>query len=386
MRLAGVHVAAARVARRHAGAGLVPARRREFAGRGRVALRRHWLFAVVAGCAAGLRVVVQLAYQPALIFPDSVRYLQYAHNFVTGSWSPDWLRTSGYSLLLIPAVLTHNLASVAAVQHLLGLATATLVYAVLVHFGAQALAGRAGDRPGPVRPPPARHRAVRPDRHQRDVPARRGAGRAGVEARCDRPGGARRGRAAARRRHDHQGIQPDRAHPRRALPGSRLPAQAPRGRQDGGAAAPGLPAPGARLPRLGRRVVRALRLRQLRQPVPVRADRAVHRLHPPDAAVLRAVAVPAAAAGAARPELLHVGPAVAAGGLPGAARPEQGPHHAGLRPAGHRAPAAGLPGGGGRRRPLQLLPGARGRDPSTTRSCTTSSRRSSPATRTCLAA
>jgi Dolichyl-phosphate-mannose-protein mannosyltransferase len=108
-----------------------------FARRCRETLRRHWLFAVVAGCAAGLRVVVQLAYQPALIFPDSERYLQYAHNFVTGSWSPDWLRTSGYSLLLIPAVLTHNLAAVAAAQHLLGLATAILVYAVLVHFGAR---------------------------------------------------------------------------------------------------------------------------------------------------------------------------------------------------------------------------------------------------------
>jgi hypothetical protein len=109
----------------------------EAAGRGRATLRRHWLFAVVAGCAAALRVVVQLAYQPALIFPDSVRYLQYAHNFVTGSWAPDWLRVSGYSLLLIPAVLTHDLAVVAAAQHLLGLATAALVYAVLVHFGAR---------------------------------------------------------------------------------------------------------------------------------------------------------------------------------------------------------------------------------------------------------
>src|SRR5579862_7681851 len=108
-----------------------------FAGRCGGVLRRHWLFAVVAGCATALRVVVQLAYQPALIFPDSVRYLQYAHNFVTGGWAPDWLRTSGYSLLLIPAVLTHDLAVVAAVQHLLGLATATLVYAVLVHFGAK---------------------------------------------------------------------------------------------------------------------------------------------------------------------------------------------------------------------------------------------------------
>ena len=84
-----------------------------------------------------LRAVVQLAYQPALIFPDSERYLQYSWHFISGNWSPDWLRTSGYSLLLIPAVLIRNLAVVAAVQHLLGLATAVLVYAVLVHFGAR---------------------------------------------------------------------------------------------------------------------------------------------------------------------------------------------------------------------------------------------------------
>ena len=100
-------------------------------------VRRHWLFAVVAGCATVLRAVVQLAYQPALIFPDSERYLQYSWHFISGNWSPDWLRTSGYSLLLIPAVLIRNLAVVAAVQHLLGLATAVLVYAVLVHFGAR---------------------------------------------------------------------------------------------------------------------------------------------------------------------------------------------------------------------------------------------------------
>jgi hypothetical protein len=30
----------------------------------------------VAGCAAALRAVVLLAYRPALIFPDSERYLQ----------------------------------------------------------------------------------------------------------------------------------------------------------------------------------------------------------------------------------------------------------------------------------------------------------------------
>ena len=104
----------------------------------RVALvRQHWVFAVVLGCATALRAVVQLAYQPALIFPDSERYLRYAHQFIAGHWSPDWLRTSGYSLLLIPAVLVRNLTVIAAVQHLLGLATAVLVYAVVVHFGAR---------------------------------------------------------------------------------------------------------------------------------------------------------------------------------------------------------------------------------------------------------
>jgi hypothetical protein len=108
-----------------------------FAGRCRCVLRRHWLFAVVAGCAIALRAAVQLAYQPALIFPDSERYLQYARYFVNGHWSPDWLRTSGYSLLLMPGVLLHSLAVVAAVQHLLGLASAVLIYAVLVHFGAR---------------------------------------------------------------------------------------------------------------------------------------------------------------------------------------------------------------------------------------------------------
>jgi hypothetical protein len=109
----------------------------EWVGRGRRAVRRHWLFAILALCGTGLRVVVQLAYQQALIFPDSERYLQYAHNFIIGQWIPDWLRTSGYSFLLIPAVLAHNLASVVTVQHLLGLATAVLIYATCLHFGAR---------------------------------------------------------------------------------------------------------------------------------------------------------------------------------------------------------------------------------------------------------
>ena len=110
---------------------------RELTGRGRRAVRQHWLFAVVLVAATALRAVVLLAYQQALIFPDSERYLQYAHNFIVGQWIPDWLRTSGYSMLLIPAVLARNLTSVVTVQHLLGLATAVLIYATAIHFGAR---------------------------------------------------------------------------------------------------------------------------------------------------------------------------------------------------------------------------------------------------------
>ena len=100
-------------------------------------LRRHWPLLIVAGCAAALRVVVLLAYRPALIFPDSERYLQYAQQYIAGHWTPDWLRTSAYSLLLIPPVLIHNLILVPLAQHLLGLLTAVLIYAVLVHFGSR---------------------------------------------------------------------------------------------------------------------------------------------------------------------------------------------------------------------------------------------------------
>ncbi len=87
--------------------------------------------------AAALRGVVLAAYHPALIFPDSVRYLQYAHNFAHGRWSPDALRQSGYSVLIIPIAALHEEWLVPLTQHLAGLATAVLVYAVLIRFGAR---------------------------------------------------------------------------------------------------------------------------------------------------------------------------------------------------------------------------------------------------------
>ena len=98
-------------------------------------LQRHWLFATLLILGAALRAVVFVAYHPALIFPDSVRYLQYAHNFTVGQWSADALRQSGYSVLIIPVMLLHDLWIIPLAQHLAGLATAVLVYAVLIRFG-----------------------------------------------------------------------------------------------------------------------------------------------------------------------------------------------------------------------------------------------------------
>jgi 4-amino-4-deoxy-L-arabinose transferase-like glycosyltransferase len=100
-------------------------------------LRRHWIFVALLVLAAALRGVVLAAYQPALIFPDSVRYLQYAHNFTVGRWSPDALRQSGYSVLIIPIAALHEAWLVPLTQHLAGLGTAVLVYAVLIRFGAR---------------------------------------------------------------------------------------------------------------------------------------------------------------------------------------------------------------------------------------------------------
>ena len=96
---------------------------------------RHWLFATLLVLGAALRGVVLAAYHPALIFPDSVRYLQYAHNFAGGKWSADALRQSGYSVLIIPVMLLHDLWIIPLAQHLVGLATAVLVYTVLIRFG-----------------------------------------------------------------------------------------------------------------------------------------------------------------------------------------------------------------------------------------------------------
>lgn len=97
----------------------------------------HWQFAVLLLLGTALRGAVLAAYHPVLIFPDSVRYIQFAHNFMHGHWAVDGERQSGYSILILPAVALHWLVAIPLIQHLAGLAIAVLIYAFLVRYGAR---------------------------------------------------------------------------------------------------------------------------------------------------------------------------------------------------------------------------------------------------------
>jgi hypothetical protein len=90
-------------------------------------LRRHWLVSVLLLGGLVLRVLAQLAYRPALLYIDSLKYVYNA-----------WPGTDpvGYKVPLKVMLLFGNLETVAAVQHLLGLAMAVAIYAVLRRRGA----------------------------------------------------------------------------------------------------------------------------------------------------------------------------------------------------------------------------------------------------------
>ena len=72
-----------------------------------------------------LRAAVQIAYRPALFYIDSLRYLYHAHG----------ADPVGYRVLVRPLLLVGNLDLVAAFQHVVGLAMAVLLYAVLLRRG-----------------------------------------------------------------------------------------------------------------------------------------------------------------------------------------------------------------------------------------------------------
>jgi len=98
-------------------------------------VRRHWMFWLLLVAGIGLRALAQIAYEPALLFIDSKKYIfgtDYL-NTVWGSFDP-----LGYSLLMLRPVLLFggNLAFVALLQHWLGLGMAGALYALMLRRGA----------------------------------------------------------------------------------------------------------------------------------------------------------------------------------------------------------------------------------------------------------
>src|SRR5580704_13645550 len=90
------------------------------------AVRQHWLVAVLLTAGLVLRILTLVAYRPAIIYVDTLKYL---YNASPGA---DPL---GYKYLLDAILPFGNLSTVALVQHLLGLAMAVALYAVLIRRG-----------------------------------------------------------------------------------------------------------------------------------------------------------------------------------------------------------------------------------------------------------
>ena len=88
--------------------------------------RRHWLAGVLLTAGLVLRVLAELAYRPALFYIDTNRYL----------YNADGNDPVGYKGLLKAVLLVGNFDTVAAVQHVLGLAMAVVIYVLLLRRGA----------------------------------------------------------------------------------------------------------------------------------------------------------------------------------------------------------------------------------------------------------
>lgn len=96
------------------------------ARRCRASARANWLFLIVFVLGAAGRVLTMVAYQPALLYIDSYRYL--GKVYALNPRSPDPL---GYPIFLRAVLSIGSLADTAAIQHLLGLGMGLCIYVIL---------------------------------------------------------------------------------------------------------------------------------------------------------------------------------------------------------------------------------------------------------------
>ena len=87
--------------------------------------RRHWLAIILLTAGLALRVLAQVTYRPALFYIDTARYL----------YNAEGMDPVGYKGPLRAILFVANFDTVAAVQHLLGLAMAVVIYVLLMRRG-----------------------------------------------------------------------------------------------------------------------------------------------------------------------------------------------------------------------------------------------------------
>ncbi|HSK96396.1 MAG TPA: glycosyltransferase family 2 protein [Euzebyales bacterium] len=92
----------------------------------------HWLFGLLFVAGVVLRIVTFRAYQPALLYIDSLSYLANAD-----ALDPTGARPIGYALFLRPFVALGDLRLIPVVQHLFGLGLAIGIYVLLLRAGAR---------------------------------------------------------------------------------------------------------------------------------------------------------------------------------------------------------------------------------------------------------
>ena len=110
-----------------AGGTAQPDRARRGPGRAAaVTLRRHWLIVVLLLAGLILRALSVAAYQPALLYIDSLKYL-------FGAWPGN--DPLGYNVILKVLLAGGNLNTVTVIQHLTGLAMAGVLYLLLLRRG-----------------------------------------------------------------------------------------------------------------------------------------------------------------------------------------------------------------------------------------------------------
>ncbi len=97
------------------------------------AMGRHWVLALLMAAGLVLRVLAGLAYQPALLFIDSDKYIFGTDFTVNDLGKVDPL---GYTLLVLrPVLMFASLSFVALLQHVLGLAMAAALYLLMLRRG-----------------------------------------------------------------------------------------------------------------------------------------------------------------------------------------------------------------------------------------------------------